>query len=116
MLNCRVPQGFILGSLLFLTHVNELNLAMEYSEVYHFADDTILLNLNNCIKPINKKANDSLKTLENWLKSNKFSLRVGKTDLVFFTSSKKRLDLKIKLHEKRPYETDLVRYLGIQFD
>ena len=81
---------------------------MEYFEVYHFADDTVLLNLDNCLKSIDKKAKDGLKSLQIWLKSNKFSLRVGKTERVFFTSPKKRLDsdLKRKLHGKRLYETD----------
>ena len=45
-------------------------------------------------------------------------LNVGKTELVLFTSSKKQLhcDLKIKLNGKRLYQTDSVKYLGIQID
>ena len=45
-------------------------------------------------------------------------LNIGKTELVLFTSSKKQLDcdLKIKLNGKRLYETDSVKYLGIQID
>ena len=54
----------------------------------------------------------------NWLKANKISLNAGKTELVLFTSSKKQLDcdLKIKLNGKRLYETDSVKYLGIQIE
>ena len=70
------------------------------------------------VKFINKKVNYDLKILSNWLKGNKISLNVCKTELVLFTSSKKQLDcdLKIKLNGKRLYETDSVRYLGIQID
>ena len=86
--------------------------------MHHFADDTNLLNVNSCVKSINKQVNYDLKNLSNWLNANKISLNVGKTELVLFTSSKKQLDcdLKIKLNGKRLYETDSVKYLGIQID
>ena len=50
--------------------------------------------------------------------ANQISLNVAKTELVLFTSSKKQLDydLKIKLNGKRLYETDSLKYLGIQID
>ena len=86
--------------------------------MHHFADDTNLLNFNNYVKFINKQVNYDLKNLSNWLKANKISLNVGKTELVLFTSSKKQLDcdLKMKLNGKSLYETDSVRYLGIKID
>ena len=113
-----MPQGSILGPLLSLIYINDLHAAIKYSEVHHFADDTNLLNFNSCVKSINKQVNHDLKNLSNWLKTNKISLNVGKTELVVFTSSKKQLDsdLKIRLNGKRLYETDSVKYLEIQID
>ena len=113
-----MPQHSILGPILFLIYINNLHIAIKYSEVHHFADATNLLKFNNCVKSINKRTNYDLKNLSNWLKATKISLNVGKTELVLFTSSKKQLDcdLKIKLNEKRLYQIDLVRYLGIQID
>ena len=86
--------------------------------MHHFEDDTNLLNFINCVNSINKQVNHDLKIISNWLKANKISLNVGKTELVLFTSSKKQLDcdLKIKLNGKRIYETDSVKYLEIQID
>ena len=106
-----MPQGSILGP-----HINDLHIAIKYSEVHQFADDTKLLNFNSCVKSINKQVNHDRKNLSNWLKANKISLNVGKTELVLFTSSKKQLDcdLKVKLNGKRLYETYSVKYLGIQ--
>ena len=113
-----MPQGSILGPFLFLIYINDLHVAIKYSEVHIFAHDTNLLNFDSCVKPINKQVTYDLKNLSNWLKTNKISLNVGKTELVLFTSSKKQLDcdLKIKLNGKKLYETDSVRYLGIQID
>ena len=104
-----MPQGSILGPLLFLIYINDLHAAVKYSEVHHFADDTNLLNFNSCVKSINKQVNYDLKNLLIWLKTNKISLNVGETELVLFTSSKKQLDcdLKIKLNERRLYESNI---------
>ena len=83
--------------------------------MHHFADDTNFLNFNICVTSIRKQVNYDLKNLSNWLKANKISLNVSKTELLLFTSSKKQLDCdsKMKLNGKRLYETDSVRYLPI---
>ena len=110
---CGMPQGSILGLFLFFIYINDLYAAIKYSGVHHFADDTNLLSLNSCGKSINKQVNYDLKNLSNCLKANKISLNISKTELMLFTSSKKQLDcdLKIKLNEKKLYQTDSVKYL-----
>ena len=117
-INGGLPQGSVLGPLLFLLYINDLNRAIKFSKVYHFADDTNLLCLSDSIKKLNKLVNADLKHLVNWLNANKISLNVKKTDMVIFKSKQKELEggLKIKLYGKRLYPTESVKYMGVKID
>ena len=113
-----VPQGSVLGPLLFLIYINDLHTAIKYCTTRHFADDTSLLIKNKSLKQIKKYVNLDLRNLCKWLKSNKISLNANKTELLVFRHPNKVLnyDLKIKIDGKKLFPSDYVKYLGILID
>ena len=96
-IKCGVHQGSILWLVLFLIYINDLNVAIKYSEVHHFADDTNFLNINNCVNSICKQVSLDLKSKWNWLKTNKIYLYVGKTEFGLLISPKNQLDSDFKM-------------------
>ena len=108
----------MLGPLIFLIYINDLNVATNYAIVHHFADDTNLLITGNSLKSIKKRANIDLKLLCNWLKANKISLNSSKTEAILFHHPNKIInyDLKLKIAGRRIYAINTVKYLGIHLD
>ena len=58
-----VPQGSVLGPLLFLIYINDLHTCIKYSKAYHFADDTNILQSNKSLSELAKRINIDLKRL-----------------------------------------------------
>ena len=73
-ISCGVPQGTILGPLLFLTYINDLTNCLKHCTARLYADDTSLNTSGSHIKVIEPLMNADLKHVSSWLIANKLTL------------------------------------------
>mgnify|MGYP003977500103 CR=1 FL=1 len=113
-----VPQGSVLGPLFFLIYINDINQVM--TSFFHlYADDTIFILYNRDKFDLVQSLNKQLKELSSWLKLNKLTLNIKKTEAIFFGDArklKKCEQLEVKLDNSVFENKEFVKYLGVYID
>jgi len=110
--NCGVPQGSILGPLLFILYINDLNTVSKLLTLIMFADDTNIFISGQSLELITETANNELDKISSWFSANLLSLNIKKTNYILF-GNKKLLDISLFINNEkltRVYET---KFLGI---
>ena len=116
--NCGVPQGSILGPLLFLIYVND-NAGGTDEKILLYADDTAILVSNKHVDVIELKLKTALETISDWLVDNKLSLNLGKTESILFGSKRKLSNcesLKVSCNGVNIEAKTSVRCIGASID
>lgn len=91
---CGVPQGSILGPLLFLIFINDLPLALQNSVVVDlYADDTTFYDFQSDVFQLETNLQHALNLLRIWCQQNGMVLNTDKTKVMLITSRQKRLSL-----------------------
>ena len=119
-INCGVPQGSILGPLLFLLYVNDMSQSVS-CEILLYADDTCLLYQHKDVKIIEKVLNNEFSNLCDWFVDNRLSIHFGedKTKSILFASKgrvKKADSLNIIYNNIEIKQNSKVKYLGCILD
>ena len=110
-MNSGVPQGSILGPLLFLLYVNDLPNVINNSKVYLFADDTTLVAIDRSLK----KLSDDFNAVAEWLAANRLTLNMKKTVQINFT--RKSASNETILYDGKNLSSEIYwKYLGINID
>ena len=117
-----VPQGSILGPLLFTVYINDLtnHLKSTESKVYLYADDTAIFVRGKTVEGINRVLNSELNHVSRWLQKNFLTLNVKKTKTMLFATKRKLAtsieSLKVYIKKDPIENVQSLKYLGIWLD
>lgn len=110
-----VPQGSVLGPLLFNLYINDISTVINKCSVHLFADDTMITASGDNIHEIINVINEDLSNFSTWLKYNKLKLNVEKTKFMIIGHNTEIHD-DVKIDDTKIEEVAEFKYLGVILD
>ena len=115
--NIGVPQGSILGPLLFLIYINNMTKFSNNIQTQLFADDTIVYNSGPNIEALTTSTNVELAKLNDWTLANKLTIHAGKTKLLIVSNRvPTQYNVTITFTGNVILRSNCCKYLGVYLD
>ena len=118
-----VPQGSILGPLLFLIHFNDVHKSLSYSKIITYADDTVIFTSLKDLDAIQHNLSEDISSLVSWFRDNELiiNFREGKSEVMLLGTAKKLNgfdgnELNPSVNGSRIDTTTNYKYLGVHLD
>jgi len=111
-----VPQGSVLGPILFIMYINDMKQVLKSCEINLFADDTVLFISHKDIKQAESLINFDLNALDGWLRYKKLALNVKKTSYMVMTAGVLDSPPSIVINKEPIERVRQVKYLGVILD
>lgn len=108
-----VPQGSVLGVLLFLLYINDISLVVKYCRLCMFADDALLFVSGKDLCECTEKINNDLQSISEWLIINKLKLNIKKTKYMCINGTGQSV---IQINGENIERVDKFKYLGVVID
>ena len=111
-----VPQGSILGPLLFLLYINDLPQCLNHCKSILYVDDTLLYYSGKTVADLQLKINTDLESLSQWLNNNLLTLNYDETKFMIFANKKPTpslSDVTITVENHKVLREKSITYLGI---
>ena len=117
-IKCGVPQGSILGPLFFILYINDLPKASKLTELLLFADDTSIFFSHSNPNYLENVLNNELLNIDVWLRCNKLSVNIKKTNYVTFSPSQRKLNHSFSLSfgGQPLIQSNATKFLGVYLD
>ena len=111
-----VPQGSILGPLLFILFVNDFpEVSTKFTSLL-YADDTAILFQSKTNEALQHLLNEELPKVDQWFKLNKLLLNTDKTYYQLYNTTKQHISLDVRIKDATIKHADTVKYLGVFID